>query len=83
MERAGTLPVREQQLIANFFELDTRTASSAMSQRKRVAFYLRDNTDPIIRILVAAKLFSNWPVCEGGLDHVVGCVKARIFSSAR
>ena len=75
--RAGVLPVREQQVIANVFELDTRTVSSAMSQRERVAFFLRDDTDPIIRIRIAAEPFSNYPVCEGDIDHVVGYVEAK------
>ena len=38
--RAGVLAAREQQVITNVFELDTRTVSSAMSQRERVAFFL-------------------------------------------
>ena len=37
--RAGVLAAREQQVITNVFELDTRTISSAMSPRDRVAFF--------------------------------------------
>lgn len=36
--RAGVLAAREQQVITNVFELDTRMVSSAMSQRDRVSF---------------------------------------------
>jgi CBS domain containing-hemolysin-like protein len=44
--RAGVLAAREQQVITNVFELDTRTVSSAMSPRDRVAFFLRDDPTP-------------------------------------
>lgn len=75
--RAGVLPEREQQVIANVFELDTRTVASAMSQRERVAFFLRDDPDQVIRVRIAAEPFSTYPVCEGDLDHVVGYVDAK------
>ena len=75
--RAGVLPHREQQVIANVFELDTRTVASAMSQRERVAFFLRDDPDDVIRVRIAAEPFSTYPVCEGDLDHVVGYVDAK------
>ncbi|MDD2713902.1 MAG: hemolysin family protein, partial [Simplicispira sp.] len=75
--RAGVLPEREQQVIANVFELDTRTVASAMSQRERVAFFLRNDPDDVIRVRIAAEPFSTYPVCEGDLDHVVGYVDAK------
>ncbi len=75
--RAGVLAAREQRVIANVFELDTRTVSSAMSQRDRVAFFLRDDPDDVIRLRIAAEPFSTYPVCEGDIDHVVGYVDAK------
>ena len=74
---AGVLAAREQQVIANVFELDTRTVSSAMSQRDRVAFFLRDDSDAVIRLRIASEPFSTYPVCEGDIDHVVGYVDAK------
>ncbi|MFY3385515.1 hemolysin family protein [Paracidovorax sp. MALMAid1276] len=75
--RAGVLAAREQQVITNVFELDTRTVSSAMSPRDRVAFFLRDEPDEVIRLRIAAEPFSTYPVCEGDIDHVVGYVDAK------
>ena len=75
--RAGVLAAREQQVITNVFELDTRTVSSAMSQRDRVAFFRRDDADAVIRLRIAAEPFSTYPVCEGDIDHVVGYVDAK------
>ncbi|MFN3377168.1 MAG: hemolysin family protein [Burkholderiaceae bacterium] len=75
--RAGVLAQREQQVIANVFELDSRTVATAMSPRDRVAFFLRDAPDSVIRARIAAEPFSTYPVCEGDIDHVVGYVDAK------
>ena len=75
--RAGVLAAREQQVITNVFELDTRMVSSAMSPRDRVAFFLRDEPDSLIRLRIAAEPFSTYPVCDGNIDHVVGYVDAK------
>lgn len=75
--RAGVLAEREQQVITNVFELDTRTVSSAMSPRERIAFFLRDEPDAVIRLRIAAEPFSTYPVCERDIDHVVGYVDAK------
>jgi len=75
--RAGVLAAREQQVIANVFELDTRTVSSAMTPRDRIAFFLRDDPDSVIRLRIAAEPYSTYPVCEGDIDHVVGYVDAK------
>lgn len=74
---AGVLAAREQQVITNVFELDTRTVGSAMSPRDRIAFFLRDDPDSVIRLRIAAEPFSTYPVCEGDIDHVVGYVDAK------
>ncbi len=74
---AGVLAAREQQVITNVFELDTRTVGSAMSPRDRIAFFLRDDLDSVIRLRIAAEPFSTYPVCEGNIDHVVGYVDAK------
>ena len=75
--RAGVLAVREQQVIANVFELDSRTVGSAMTQRERIAFFLHDDPDEVIRARIAEEPFSTYPVCEGDIDHVVGYVDAK------
>ena len=75
--QAGVLARREQQVIANVFELDTRTVESAMTRRDRIAFFLRDDPDAVIRARIAAEPFSTYPVCDGDIDHVVGYVDAK------
>lgn len=75
--RSGALAAHEQQVIANVFELDTRTVSSAMTQRDRIAFFRRDEPDAVIRLRIAAEPFSTYPVCDGEIDRVVGYVDAK------
>ena len=75
--RAGVLAEREQQAIANIFELDTRTVASAMTQRDRIAYFLRDDPDHVIRARIAEEPFSTYPVCGGDIDHIVGYVDAK------
>ncbi len=75
--QAGVLARREQQVIANVFELDTRTVSSAMTPRDRIAWFRRDDPDAVVRARIAAEPFSTYPVCDGVIDHVVGYVDAK------
>ena len=75
--RAGVLAHQEQQVIENLFELDSRTVGSAMTQRERIAFFYRDDSDDIIRARIAEEPFSTYPVCVGDIDHVVGYVDAK------
>ncbi|WP_295855729.1 hemolysin family protein [uncultured Xylophilus sp.] len=74
---AGVLAASEQQVIANVFSLDTRTIASAMTQRDRIAYFLQDDPDSVVRARIAAEPFSTYPVCDGDIDHVLGYVDAK------
>ena len=75
--RAGVLALREQQVIANVFELDTRLVSSVMTSRERIAWFLRDDPETVLRARIVAEPFSAYPVCDGDIDHVLGYVDAK------
>ena len=75
--KAGVLAAREQQVIANVFELDSRIVASAMTQRERIAFFFKDDADAIIRARIAEEPFSTYPVCDGDIDRVIGYVDAK------
>lgn len=75
--QAGVLAHREQQVIANLFELDTRLVSSAMTPRDRIAWFRRDDPDDIVKARIVAEPFSAYPVCEANIDHVIGYVDAK------
>ncbi|MCP4637477.1 MAG: HlyC/CorC family transporter, partial [Methyloversatilis sp.] len=70
--QSGALARREQQVIENVFELDSRTVPSAMTHRERIAYFLRDDPDAVIRARIAEEPYSTYPVCDGDIDHVVG-----------
>ncbi|MEK9804319.1 MAG: hemolysin family protein [Curvibacter sp.] len=75
--QAGVLARDEQQVIANVFELDTRTVSSAMTARDRIAWFDKNDSDAIVRARITAEPFSTYPVCDGDIDHVIGYVDAK------
>lgn len=74
---SGALARGEQRIIENIFELDTRTVSSAMTPRDRIAWFLQDDPEDIIRARIAEEPFSTYPVCRGDIDHVIGYVDTR------
>ncbi len=75
--RAGVLAVREQQVIANVFELETRLVSSVMTARDNIAWFLHDDPETVLRARIVAEPFSAYPVCDGDIDHVLGYVDAK------
>lgn len=75
--RSGLLAEREHQVITNVFELDTRTVTSAMTPRERIAWFQHDDPDVVIRARILEQPFSTYPVCDGSLDHVLGYVDAK------
>ncbi|RYF74792.1 MAG: HlyC/CorC family transporter [Comamonadaceae bacterium] len=75
--RAGVLAVREQQVIANVFELDTRLVHSVMTSRDRIAWFQKDDPESVLRARIVAEPYSAYPVCDGDIDHVLGYVDAK------
>jgi len=75
--RSGALQPDEQRVIENVFEMDSRTVSTAMTPRDRIAWFRQDDPEAVVRARIAAEPFSTYPVCDGDLDHVVGYVDAK------
>jgi CBS domain containing-hemolysin-like protein len=74
---AGVLARREQQVIANVFELETRMVHTVMTPRERVVWFLKDEPEAVLRARIVAEPFSAYPVCDGDIDHVLGYVDAK------
>ncbi|WP_374608917.1 hemolysin family protein [Diaphorobacter nitroreducens] len=74
--QAGVVHAQEQQVIENVFELDTRTVESAMTPRSRIVHFLQDDDAAVITARIAQQPHATYLVCEGNIDHVVGCVDA-------
>jgi len=75
--RSGLLAEREHQMITNVFELDSRSVTSTMTPRERMAWFRVDDPEPVIRARILAQPFSSYPVCQGGLEQVLGYVDAK------
>ncbi|MCV2422933.1 hemolysin family protein [Paucibacter sp. DJ2R-2] len=74
--QAGVVADAEQQMIANVFELDTRTVESAMTNRERIVFFALADDDALIRTRIADDPHSTYLVCDGEIDSIVGYVDA-------
>ncbi|MDX5445196.1 MAG: hemolysin family protein [Zoogloeaceae bacterium] len=75
--QAGALLRQEHQLIANVFELDERTVTSAMTARDSVVFFTLDESEERIREKLVQSPHGKFPVCEGNIDTVVGYVESK------
>src|SRR5690606_27994623 len=62
--QAGALLRQEHQLIANVFELDERTVTSAMTARDSVVFFTLDENEKSIREKLVQAPHGKYPVCE-------------------
>lgn len=74
--QSGAVAGAEQRVIENVFELETRTVESAMTPRDHIAFFTLADDDALIRNRVAARAYSTYLVCDGGIDRPVGYVDA-------
>lgn len=74
--QAGVVADEEQQVIANVFELDTRTVETVMTTRESIVFFSRDEDDVLIRNRIADTPHYTYLVCDDGIDQVAGYVDA-------
>ena len=74
---AGVVAEQEQQLIENVFELETRTAPSAMTTRESIVWLDTLASDAETRAKLGAHPHSKFPVCAGGIDQVIGYVDSK------
>ncbi len=73
----GSLTRRERVLLENVLDLDDKIARRYMVPRNQVVYV--DKNDPIeeqLKVVVESS-HSRLPLCDGGLDHVVGMVHAK------
>jgi len=75
--QAGQLLRQEHQLIANVFELDERTVTSAMTTRDSIVFFALNESEDAIREKLVQSPHGKFPVCESSIDSVLGYVEAK------
>ncbi len=73
---SGALEADEHRLIENVLAMRERTVTSAMTPRDEIVFLdLRESPEQW-REKVQREPYSRYPVCDGGLDNVVGYTRA-------
>ena len=71
----GVFEATEHEIVSNVLDLDQRLVKSVFTPRSDVVYLdVRDPPDAV-RATVQAQAHSILPLCEGGLDHVVGVVR--------
>lgn len=73
---SGVLRKSEHRLIENVLALELRSVTSVMTIRDDIVYL--DLTDPleVQQDKVRRRPFSHYPICDGGIDAVIGCVRA-------
>ena len=73
---SGVLMKNEYRLIENVLALELRSVTSVMTIRDDIVFL--DISDPleVQQDKVRRRPFSHYPICDGGIDAVIGCVRA-------
>lgn len=73
---SGVLLEQEHQMIQNVLGLQDRSVTSAMTPRDEIVFLdVQDNAENNHE-KVRAKPYSRYPLCDGGLDKVIGSIRS-------
>ncbi len=80
--RAGVVLPSEQGMLERVFHLGDRRISSVMTHRSKVVWIDVADSPAEIVTMMAASPYSRFPVCEGGLNEILGVVKARDYMAA-
>ena len=76
--QAGVFLNREQYLIANVFDLDTRGVASAMSSRNDIVFLTLGESEESLYAKITERPHGKYPVCErDSIDTVMGYVDSK------
>ncbi len=78
----GQLDQRERDVILNTLALGKRTARQIMVPRKEVVSLDMRWSIQKNREIMEEHLYSRLPLCDGGLDHVIGVIRTREFLAA-
>lgn len=73
---SGVLLEQEHQMIQNVMALQTRSVASAMTPRDEIVYLdIQENLESQ-RDKVRAQPYSRYPLCDGGLDRIIGSIRA-------
>lgn len=73
---SGMLMKNEQRLIENVLSLELRSVTSVMTIRDDIVFLDIRDAYEVQQDKVRRRPFSHYPICDGSIDIVIGCVRA-------
>ncbi len=74
---AGIFEESEQQMVRNVFRLDDRQLQSLMTPRADIVYLDLENTWATNLQRVLGSRYNRFPVCRGGLEHLLGFIDAK------
>lgn len=75
--QAGVIEQSEHEMLRNVFRLDDRQVSTIMTPRSEAVFLdVEQPLDSIIDTLLTSN-HSRFPVCQGGMEHIIGFTSAK------
>jgi len=74
---AGTFEVAEQDIVQRVFRLGDRRVNGLMTPRLEITWLDLEESPEENRHRMVTSAHSRFPVCQGGLDHVVGIVQVK------
>jgi CBS domain containing-hemolysin-like protein len=73
---SGVLMKNEHRLIENVLALELRSVTSVMTIRDDIVYLDIKDPPAVQQDKVRKRPFSHYPICDGGIDAVIGCVRA-------
>ncbi|RPJ87013.1 MAG: HlyC/CorC family transporter, partial [Acidobacteria bacterium] len=80
--RAGVFLPSEQEIVLNVFRFADRRVSALMTPRPDIVWIDKDVSAEELREVIAAHPHNRFPICEGGLDQVLGIARAKDLLTA-
>lgn len=75
--KAGIFEMAERVMVERVFRLADYSVSALMTRREKIVWLDTEETPAETRRKILASGYSRFPVCRGGLDHVVGTVQVK------
>lgn len=74
---AGVFQEAEQEIVERVFRLGDQRVSNLMVPRADIDWLEAESPADMVRVAVATSSRSHFPVCRGGLDHLIGVVHVK------
>jgi len=73
----GVIEAAEEELVDSIFRLGDRRVGSLMTPRHQIIYLDLEDPADENRGRIAASGYDSYPVCQGGLDHIIGFIQVR------